>query len=243
MNTGIQDSYNIAWKLALVEKGLAHRSLLSTFSEERIPVISEMLDITAGYMEKTFRKKDLRPGDIEHMSATNMLGVNYRSSSIVFDESISKEATRTSAYGGTDGPVCAGDRAPDAPGLLKFGDKGETAIRLHKLLSPTYHTVLIFADKVADILQSGHSCCLMYQRDLVRSVVIRSSGIPLTQEDVKGDVYEDRDGHAYAAYTGPEGISNVFIIRPDGYIGARLGSLGSVEGYFRSIFSDYAQMV
>jgi hypothetical protein len=55
------------------------------------------------------RKQDVRPGDIEHMITTNMFGVNYRSSSIAFDESISKKATRTSAYGGTDRPVRAGD--------------------------------------------------------------------------------------------------------------------------------------
>jgi 2,4-dichlorophenol 6-monooxygenase len=37
-NTSIQDSYNLAWKLALVLKGHAGEGLLDTFNEERAPV-------------------------------------------------------------------------------------------------------------------------------------------------------------------------------------------------------------
>ena len=43
MNTGIQDSFNLAWKLALVVKG---PRLLDSYSEERIPVIAEMISQT-----------------------------------------------------------------------------------------------------------------------------------------------------------------------------------------------------
>ncbi len=37
MNTGIQDGYNLAWKLALVLKGKASGELLNTYNEERLP--------------------------------------------------------------------------------------------------------------------------------------------------------------------------------------------------------------
>jgi len=37
MNTGIQDGYNLAWKLAWVLKGKASIELLNTYSEERLP--------------------------------------------------------------------------------------------------------------------------------------------------------------------------------------------------------------
>lgn len=36
MNTGIQDGYNLAWKLALVLKGIAGEVLLETYNEERL---------------------------------------------------------------------------------------------------------------------------------------------------------------------------------------------------------------
>lgn len=37
MNTGIQDAYNLAWKLAYVIKGTAGEGLLDTYNEERLP--------------------------------------------------------------------------------------------------------------------------------------------------------------------------------------------------------------
>ncbi|KAF2858607.1 hypothetical protein K470DRAFT_296256 [Piedraia hortae CBS 480.64] len=37
-NTCIQDAYNLAWKVAYVEKGLAHESLLDSYSAERQPI-------------------------------------------------------------------------------------------------------------------------------------------------------------------------------------------------------------
>jgi 2,4-dichlorophenol 6-monooxygenase len=37
-NTGVQDAYNLAWKLALVLKGKAGDGLLHSYSEERVPI-------------------------------------------------------------------------------------------------------------------------------------------------------------------------------------------------------------
>ena len=37
MNTGIQDGYNLAWKLALVLNGKTSGELLNTYNEERLP--------------------------------------------------------------------------------------------------------------------------------------------------------------------------------------------------------------
>jgi hypothetical protein len=46
MNTGLQDAYNLAWKLALVVSGRAKASLLDTYEEERIPVAERLLKTT-----------------------------------------------------------------------------------------------------------------------------------------------------------------------------------------------------
>lgn len=39
MNTGIQDSHNLAWKIASVVKGIAPFSILNTYETERRPVL------------------------------------------------------------------------------------------------------------------------------------------------------------------------------------------------------------
>ena len=46
MNTGLQDAYNLAWKLAWVLKGQAGESLLDTYEQERMPVAQRLLRTT-----------------------------------------------------------------------------------------------------------------------------------------------------------------------------------------------------
>jgi 2-polyprenyl-6-methoxyphenol hydroxylase-like FAD-dependent oxidoreductase len=46
MNTGLQDAYNLAWKLSLVVSGRAEPSLLDTYEAERLPVAHRLLNTT-----------------------------------------------------------------------------------------------------------------------------------------------------------------------------------------------------
>ncbi len=46
MNTGIQDAYNLAWKLALVLRGAADEKLLETYNSERVANARRLLDTT-----------------------------------------------------------------------------------------------------------------------------------------------------------------------------------------------------
>jgi len=46
MNTGLQDAYNLGWKLALVGKGQAGVALLDSYEQERLPIAQRLLDTT-----------------------------------------------------------------------------------------------------------------------------------------------------------------------------------------------------
>jgi 2-polyprenyl-6-methoxyphenol hydroxylase-like FAD-dependent oxidoreductase len=46
MNTGLQDAYNLAWKLALVVGGRADATLLDSYDAERVPIARRLLDTT-----------------------------------------------------------------------------------------------------------------------------------------------------------------------------------------------------
>jgi hypothetical protein len=46
MNTGLQDAYNLAWKLALVAQGKADPDMLDSYNEERLPVAQRLLKTT-----------------------------------------------------------------------------------------------------------------------------------------------------------------------------------------------------
>src|SRR5688500_18708232 len=47
MNTGIQDVFNLAWKLSFVLKGYASDTILDSYNEERLPNAKRLLEATA----------------------------------------------------------------------------------------------------------------------------------------------------------------------------------------------------
>ena len=72
LNTGIQDAYNLGWKLASVLRG-GPESLLDTYEEERLPVAAAVL----GLSSRLYKKPLLKRGE-----ATNQLTLHYRASSL-----------------------------------------------------------------------------------------------------------------------------------------------------------------
>lgn len=46
MNTGLQDAYNLVWKLSLVIKGKAQKKLLDTYNDERIVIADKLVHTT-----------------------------------------------------------------------------------------------------------------------------------------------------------------------------------------------------
>ena len=145
----------------MVYKGLSPASLLETYTDERIPVIAEMLDVTTNLLQRVVEpgpndKKERDPESTFERAWTRgkhlfMLGVNYRTSPIVIDEffSIPSSQVHSSYRSPEDGVLRAGDRAPDAPDLMPVTStartsSGESGARLFDIFAPTHHTVLTF---------------------------------------------------------------------------------------------------
>ena len=101
MNTGIQDAYNLAWKLAMVIKGDAEESLFETYNEERLANAKRLLETTdrmfelaAGHelADELFSQHDLSAvaGFITSIDAIrtrlfmliSQIGINYRDDSL-----------------------------------------------------------------------------------------------------------------------------------------------------------------
>lgn len=156
---------NLAWKLALVIKGFASPCLLSSYNAERLTVITHMLQATSALYTYTVAKekstlkeeaKDDAEGEKKsgwfrwRNSALEIYGINYRYSDIVLEERDitpqDPEDTLAHAYQGYEGfgILRAGDRAPEAPGLVHEG----YTTSLFSLLNPSTHTVLVFPASV-----------------------------------------------------------------------------------------------
>ncbi|PCH36619.1 monooxygenase [Wolfiporia cocos MD-104 SS10] len=249
LNSSVQDSFNLGWKLALVEKGLASPSLLDTYTEERLPVVAQMLKKTGELLDKTVGIKNNAGHEAawQRGGPLKQLGVNYRWSSIVLDErtpvgSEDKEHLICNAYGGGDG-ICAGDRAPDVPGLVSVKTKIETLVldgqttSLFRIFSPSAHTVIIFApniDAAAPIIEAVKP----YPQQVLRSVLILPAGQTGENTGAVADiVLSDRDGHAYGGYAIARDGITVVIVRPDGVIGGIVFGREGVRRYFKTAFS------
>ncbi|OJA20305.1 hypothetical protein AZE42_08330 [Rhizopogon vesiculosus] len=237
LNSGVQDAFNLGWKLALVEKGLADKSLLETYTTERLPVISEMLEVTTSIMNHA-----METGSLSGWSNIIlwMLGINYRFSSIVLDEFATPvKGKPMSAYGAlNEGYLEAGDRAPDAPKLLCVHPENSDTMTLFGLYRPWYHTVLVFAPNPADatqILTALERC----DKSVVQSAVILPSSALATPITHSANlVLLDQEGHAYSAYLVKTTKIKVFVIRPDGVIGAIVHDADGVKKYFSKIFRE-----
>ena len=90
LNTGVQDAYNLGWKLASVVRGGA-QSLLDSYESERLPVAAAVL----GLSKRLHLTRSMKRGD-----ATNQLALNYREGPL--------------SNGAPLGRLHPGDRMPDA---------------------------------------------------------------------------------------------------------------------------------
>ncbi|MFE7742765.1 FAD-dependent monooxygenase [Nocardia sp. NPDC057455] len=116
MNTGIQDAYNLGWKLAAALAG--DDSLLDSYETERRTVAARVLGLSAELLDK------LIDGDEDAMRRgpeTQQLDITYRDPAV-------------------RDPLAAGDRAPDAP----VKDEAGRPIRLFDLFRGPHATALSF---------------------------------------------------------------------------------------------------
>jgi len=157
LNSSVQDSVNLAWKLSLAAKNLSPCSLLSTYETERMPPIKEMLKLTTNLHTQSMSDRNMTSSDTSKSvnqswvreNIFKQLGVNYQWSEIVLDQRLDAEKNVGNKvprpYGKDDEPIQAGDRAPDAPNLVPITAEGGTkATTLFDLLTPFTHTALVF---------------------------------------------------------------------------------------------------
>ncbi|MFG2329576.1 FAD-dependent monooxygenase [Streptomyces sp. NPDC048604] len=98
LNTGVQDAYNLGWKLGQVLRHGAPEALLDTYEEERLPVAADVLGISTRIHRASATGENTQRG-----AEVQQLGLGYRESSLAVE-------TRP---GLPDGALRAGDRAPD----------------------------------------------------------------------------------------------------------------------------------
>lgn len=228
MNTGIQDAYNLAWKLALVIKEKAKPSLLESYQIERYPVMKEAVDQNEYFTKlalfddnflSKLQKFSQELSNNSHVdlekefgNQLTLLNIQYKDSPII-------------NYEHTSNLVQPGQRAPDV-------SLGQTT--LYHYLSNIQHNILLFTgsdptkETMEKINQLQKSLANQYS-DLIKSYVVykdQLSGSSTTIVDANWNVHK-----SYHIKN-----SAIFIIRPDTYISyySEDLSIESIEKFLRT---------
>ncbi|MFD9480448.1 MULTISPECIES: FAD-dependent monooxygenase [Streptomyces] len=217
MNTGIQDAWNLAWKLALACAGAAHPGLLAGYDAERRPVGEEVVGRTVRHAVEGMENDPDDPATVMIREAQLLVG--YRGSPAV------------DPAGEGRGPR-PGDRAPDCAGLT--GPGTAYPMRLYDVLRERDHVLLLYGAAFGPGSPTGPGLgalvrtaressggrtevCLLLAAEAAAGAdahaIIEADGTALP-------VYADTRGEFARLYAAEE--PTAFVIRPDGYLGARL---------------------
>jgi len=198
MNTGIQDAYNLAWKLALVLGGAASEKLLDSYEAERRPVGADVVARTRAASESYGRES--KPDRL----ADTQVRVSYNGTAWVRDD-----------VGPVDAGPAAGDRAPDIAGLRRRGVG--FPVHLFDILRGTEHVLCVRLDRdsAPDFATFARKLSSESRIPLRIVGIVREEGV---DEQAGIALYHDA-ADAFAHTYGS--AATAFLIRPDGYIGWR----------------------
>jgi 2-polyprenyl-6-methoxyphenol hydroxylase-like FAD-dependent oxidoreductase len=220
MNTGMQDAFNLCWKLAMVIKGDAGDALLDSYHAERHPVGKAVIDFTSlltkiGTLKgvaRIARNAIVRVvGNIR--PAVRMMASNVEETNIAY-----KGSPAVSSSGSRHAKVTAGSHIPHV-------NDDELEKRLSAAWAPSHtgHVVLtITAGK--PVPAAGPAGQLQ--------VLVAADDTPVGGYD---SVIADPDGVIAGRYALRDG--GRVVVRPDGYIGAitELDNQTGVADYFAQI--------
>ncbi|KAH9830219.1 FAD binding domain-containing protein [Rhodofomes roseus] len=249
-NTAMQDSLNIAWKLALALQGVAAPSLLDTYQVERMPVIAEMLSLSTELHTLAFHRirtstldpekpQDPETQEIMHRPRRLLqLGVNYRWSPIVIGDHGDDTNTEKDPYGQGSATLRAGDRAPDARPLLDItgadNDIHSTRpVSLHSTFTVDRHTILIFPPTSGVVNTIEFAALQQIVARMATVTMILAEALEFEGHNCRTLVDVERT--AYLGYNVPESTGAFVVVRPDGIIGAYGRDMGIVFQYFATM--------
>ncbi|HEX4083322.1 MAG TPA: FAD-dependent monooxygenase [Chthoniobacteraceae bacterium] len=218
MNTGIQDAFNLAWKLALIIQARATLKLLDSYEAERMPVARSVVNLT---------DRLTRMGTAQHAAAQHLRDLFLPLlSGIPFlkDAMIERMAELSIDYRGSAwvenhglGPIHAGDRAPDA---ILYDRTAGVERRIFDLLKTPGYLLLVFEGQKAAPPLDG----------LLRDLPGHAYRVTRPGREPEPGTLEDRDCRAGKIY-GAEDDGLVMLIRPDGYVAFRGKEIANLEKY------------
>lgn len=212
MNTGMQDAFNLGWKLAQVVGG-APEVLLDSYHAERHPVGRRALHTSDLILRSLLvRPKPLRRvRDLVFKLALPLPPVQRKLS-----DSLSGVGVRYAAP--PDAGALAGTRVPD----IELRDANFRSVRLYKLLRAPCYALMVYTTPERVNSAALTRLLALAARGGVAARVVLDAGLP-AQHELSADVLTDYKGEFKRKLAAQPG--EVFLLRPDAYIAFRADSL------------------
>jgi 2-polyprenyl-6-methoxyphenol hydroxylase-like FAD-dependent oxidoreductase len=229
MNCGIQDAFNLGWKLALERRGAAAPGLFESYEEERHLVGTQVLRITH-WMSKLYTVRNPIQLAIRKWILGNVLTrerAQLRMANSLSAIAVTYRKTKLSRSvaeltgGAKHARLQVGDRAPDC--ALATADGAPTRLYPH-LRDPYFHLIGVVSGN--DSAVDRATLALLDRTtasagDYVRCRVVLARGSAETP-DGEHVALRDEQGDFQARYGG--GPGTVFLLRRDGYVALVLPS-------------------
>jgi 2-polyprenyl-6-methoxyphenol hydroxylase-like FAD-dependent oxidoreductase len=222
MNTGIQDAYNLAWKLALVERGIANEGLLNSYNAERQPVGVRLLKTTDRLFSVIAGHNlvaRIARGRIAPQLVTRVLTQPSVRRWVIGMFAELRIRYPNSPLGAEDGSgwrdaPAPGDRAREADVIID-GKPG----RVHEVLRGTHHTVLVFTGVDDHARPAVELCRIAEQIEQTYPEMVKARVVTAERFADHPLALGDPTRSAHRQY----GISeaSAFVVRPDKHIGYR----------------------
>ncbi|MFN4258486.1 MAG: FAD-dependent monooxygenase [Gemmataceae bacterium] len=234
MNTGMQDAFNLAWKLALVQRGQGKADpLLTSYSQERTEV-GELVLSRAGAVTRAATLRHPVAQFIRNHTASLLGSLSFFRDKVTntlteldihYPHSmLNGEQRGFSVFAWLGGGLKPGDRLPDA--TVTDPHTGQPR-RLLTVLTGTCHHLLCLAGRpepaaVAPLADIRRRVAETFP-DLIRSHLIIPGNVLHTDQVALAGAFDsawldaDRTIHALHAVNEP----SLVLIRPDGYISYR----------------------
>jgi len=179
MNTGLQDAFNLGWKLALVCRGEAGAGLLDTYEAERQPVaervVSSGADVETGQAMTDAGGRAARDAEIRRTLADPEIAHHEAAAVSEIDRSYPR--SRAVAGDGGSGLV-PGRLLPDTPQVEPADGDPRS---LHELTHRPGYTLLVLGGPQAD--RTGSATWSQSSRSALARRSMRSSACARVQTD------------------------------------------------------------
>jgi 2-polyprenyl-6-methoxyphenol hydroxylase-like FAD-dependent oxidoreductase len=241
MNTGIQEAFNLGWKLARVVAGGAPERLLDTYHAERYPIerivlkqtsfMTQLVEAEHGPM-KLLRERvmpalaALGPLRDAAREALSELSIQYRRSPLALERVV-------------DGGPRAGERAPDALARVVDGPFGEAPGkgRIFDLHDPASFSLFLLVDgESAHAVDNGaarEAEALRQFAQAIERILPQALRVWWLSDAPTGETTPEGEGAPTLAESYGRTRPAFYLVRPDGYVCARGRPSSDLNGVLR----------